>query len=122
MSFAMRWVVKATSVTETEFYDSVIPSNLDVPVLSSLFTICHVKKLALDSTCQTIWVYKQLQNVNFDGLTFLTALVVYSQSDYLNYYSKDSDRLIVECFYESIEHAEDTVIRFGIKMYFKNWK
>ena len=58
--------------------------------------------------------------MNFDGLKFLTALVLCSHSDYLNYYSKDSDRLIVECFYESIEHAEDTVVRFGIKIYFKN--
>ena len=42
----MRWVVRATSATATEFYDSVIPSNLHVPALSSLFTICHEKKLA----------------------------------------------------------------------------
>ena len=39
-----------------------------------------------------------LQNVNFDGLTFLTALVLYSQSDYLNHSKRDSDWLIVACF------------------------
>ena len=35
-----------------------------------------------------------LQNVNFDGLTFLTALVLYSQSDS----NRDSDWLIVARF------------------------
>ena len=39
-----------------------------------------------------------MQNVNFDGLTFLTALVLYTQSDYLNHSKKDSDWLIVACF------------------------
>ena len=39
-----------------------------------------------------------LQNENFDGLTFLTALVLYSQSDYLNHSNRDSDCLIVACF------------------------
>ena len=115
----MCWVVKATSVTATEFCGSVISSNLPVPVNSSLvhswnspWAVCllfimwknvrvfvshnsagfhgtfhlhlETKKLLAkvwDSTCQTIWVCKQLQNVNFDGLTFLTALVLYSQSD-----------------------------------------
>ena len=36
--------------------------------------------------------------MNFDGLTFLTALVLYSQSDYLNHSNRDSDWLIVACF------------------------
>ena len=35
--------------------------------------------------------------MNFDGLTFLTALVLYSQSDYLNHSNRDSDWLIVAC-------------------------
>ena len=52
----------------------------------------------LNSTCRTILVCKILQNMNFDGLTFLTALVLYSQSDYLNHSNKDSDWLIVACF------------------------
>ena len=36
--------------------------------------------------------------MNFDGLTFLTALVLFNQSDYLNHSSRDSDWLIVACF------------------------
>ena len=36
--------------------------------------------------------------MNFDGLTLLTALFVYSQSDYLNHSNRDSDWLIVACF------------------------
>ena len=96
--------------------------------LDCLFSTCHVKKLAcfyepqfcpvslnislsdsvletkklqagvLNSTCWNIQVFKLLQNGNFDGLTFLTALVLYSQLDYLNHSSRDSDWLIVVCF------------------------
>ena len=36
--------------------------------------------------------------MNFDGLTLLTALVLYSQSDYLNHSNRDSDWLIEACF------------------------
>ena len=36
--------------------------------------------------------------MNFDGLTLLTAFVLYSQSDYLNHSNRDSDWLIVACF------------------------
>ena len=39
-----------------------------------------------------------MQNVNFDGLTFLTALVLYSQLDYLNHFNRNSDWFIVACF------------------------
>ena len=35
--------------------------------------------------------------MNFDGLKFLTALVLYSQSDYLNHSNRDSDWLTVAC-------------------------
>ena len=35
--------------------------------------------------------------MNFDGLKFLTALVLYSQSDYLNHPNRDSDWLTVAC-------------------------
>ena len=49
----------------------------------------------LNSTCRTILVCKILQNMNFDGLTFLTTLVLYSQSDYLSHSNRDSDWLIV---------------------------
>ena len=52
----------------------------------------------LNSTCRTILVCKLSQNVNFDGLTLLTALVLYSQSDYLNHSNRDSDWLVVACF------------------------
>ena len=44
----------------------------------------------LNSTCRTISVCKLLQIVNFDSLTFLTALVLLNQSDPLNHSNKDS--------------------------------
>ena len=47
---------------------------------------------------QTISVYELLQIVNFDGLKFFTALVLFNQSDYMNFSKEDSDRLIVGCF------------------------
>ena len=46
-------------------------------------SVLETKKLlaeVLNSTCRNIQVFKLLQNVNFDGLTLLTALVLYSQS------------------------------------------
>ena len=52
--------------------------------------------------------------MNFDGLTLL-----YSQSDYLNHSNRDSDWLI-GVLYESIEHADDTVVRFGNKVCLEN--
>ena len=52
----------------------------------------------LNSTCRNILVCKLSRIVNFDGLTLLTAVVLYSQSDYLNYYSTDFDWLTVTCF------------------------
>ena len=42
-------------------------------------------------------LFKVLQIVNFDGLSFLKALVLFNQSDYLNHSNKDSDKLIVAC-------------------------
>ena len=53
--------------------------------------------------------------MNFvSGLLFLTALVLFHQSDYLNHYNNDSDRLIVACFMRlSTEQADDTVVCFG---------
>ena len=36
--------------------------------------------------------------MNFDGLTFLTALVLFNQLNYLNHANMDSDWLIVACF------------------------
>ena len=59
-----------------------------------------------NSTCRTIKVCKLLQIVNFDGWTFLAALVLYIQSDYSNHSNRDSDWLInCSVLYESIEHA-----------------
>ena len=63
--------------------------------------VLETKKLqakVLNLTCQAILVCKLLQNMTFDGLTFLTDLVLYSQSDYLNHSNRDSDWLIVTCF------------------------
>ena len=87
--------------------------------LKCLFSTCHVKELACfyepqfgrvslnislsDSVLETKRLHAEvlnyssfllLQNVNFDGLTFLTALVLYSQSDS----NRDSDWLIVARF------------------------
>ena len=96
--------------------------------LNCLFSTCHVKKLAcfyepqfcrvspsislsdsaletkklqaemLKSTCRTIQVLKLLQKADFASLTLLTALLLYSQSDYLNYTKRDSDWLTLACF------------------------
>ena len=52
----------------------------------------------LNSTRQTISICELLQIVNLDGLTFLTALVLFNQSDYMNFSKKDSDWLIIVCF------------------------
>ena len=63
--------------------------------------------------------------MNFDGLTFLTALVFYSQSDYLNHSNRNSDWLYCSVLYESVEHADDTVfalkIRFVLKIESNSW-
>ena len=56
-------------------------------------SVLQTKKLQAkvwNSTCRTISVCKLLQNVNFDDLTFLTALVLYSKSDYLNHSNRDT--------------------------------
>ena len=47
---------------------------------------------------RTILVYNLSQIVNFEGLSLLTAFVLYSQSDCLNHSNRDSDWLIVACF------------------------
>ena len=47
---------------------------------------------------QILYLRQNLQaTLNFDGLKFLTALVLFNQSDYLNHPTKDSDWLIVAC-------------------------
>ena len=52
----------------------------------------------------------------------LTAFGLYSQSDYLYHSNRDSDWLIVLLFYyyESKEHADDTVVRFRNTVCFEN--
>ena len=65
--------------------------------------VLETKKLqakVLNSTCRAILVCKLLQNMNFDGLTFFTALVLYSQSDYMDHSNRDSDWLIVAALSE----------------------
>ena len=52
------------------------------------------------------------------NIDILTALVLYSQSDYLNYY-KGFWLTYCSVLYESTEHADETVVRFGIKIYLK---
>ena len=73
----------------------------------------------LNLTCRTIYVCKLLQNVKFDDFAFFTALVLYSQSDYFNYFNRDSNCGVL---YESIEYTEDTFVRFGNNVCFENWK
>ena len=56
--------------------------------------------------------------VNWDGLTFFDSFSLVTQSDYLDHYNKDSYWLI----YDSTKHADDTVVRFGNKFCFENWR
>ena len=49
-----------------------------------------------NSTCRTVSVCKIVQIVNFDGLTFLTALVLFNQSDYLNHSNMMRLKKVVE--------------------------
>ena len=70
----------------------------------------------LNSTCRTILVCKPSQKVNFDGLTLLTAYVLYSQSDYLNHSNRDSDWLIVACF--MIVYSMLTTLLFALEIKF----
>ena len=72
--FTCTFFIKKTSSKSVRF---------DLPNYSSLKAIAK---------CDLWWI------LNFDGLTFLTALVLFSQSDYLNYYKKDFDWFIVACF------------------------
>ena len=72
--------------------------SLNISLSDSVLETKKLQAEVLNSTCRNIQVFKLLQNGNFDGLTFLTALVLYSQSDYLNHSNRDSDWLIVACF------------------------
>ena len=64
----------------------------------------------LNSTCRTISVCKLLQIVNFDSLKFLTALVLFNQSDHLNHSNKDSSWLIVTCFIIEIKKRAECIV------------
>ena len=72
--------------------------SLNISLSDSVLETKKIQAKVLNSTCRIILVCKILQNMNFDGLTFLTALVLYSQSDYLNHSNRNSDWLIVACF------------------------
>ena len=72
-------------------------SSLNISPQDSVLETKKLQAKVLNSTCQTILVCKLSQIVNFDGLTLLTAFVLYSQSDYLNHSNRDSDWLIVAC-------------------------
>ena len=88
--------------------------SLNISLSDSVLETKKLQAKVLNSTCRTILVCKLLQNMNFDGLKFLTALILYSQSDCLNWLAYCS------VLYESIAHAEDTVVRFGNKFCFEN--
>ena len=51
--------------------------------------------------------------VNWDGLTFFDSFSLVTQSDYLAYRN---------VLYDSTKHADDTVVRFGNKFCFENWR
>ena len=57
--------------------------------------------------------------LNFDGLTFLTALVLYSQSDYLNH---SINWLIVACFIRVKSMLTSLLFALKIKSVLENWK
>ena len=85
----------------------------------------------LDSTCQTIQVWKQLQNVNFDGFWTLMDFELWWFDIFDSFSLVQPIRLfellqkgfwLVYCsvLYERIEYADDTVVRFGIKVFLEN--
>ena len=57
--------------------------------------------------------------MNFDGFTFLMAFVLYSQSDYLNYYDNDSDWLIVACFMRVYSMLTNLLFALELKFIWK---
>ena len=85
------------------------------------FRFClRLKKLQakeINSTWRTLSVCKLLQIVNFDGLTFLTALVSFNQSDYLKHFNKDSDCLSVACFMRVWNMLTTLLFALGIKFF-----
>ena len=57
--------------------------------------------------------------MNFDSLTFLTALFLYSQSDYLNHSNRDSDWLVGACFMRVYTMLTTLMSALEIKFVFK---
>ena len=66
----------------------------------------------LNLTRRTISICKLKQIVNFDGLIFLTAWVLYNKSNNLNHSNKDSDWLIVACFIKEIKNAPSALLSY----------
>ena len=54
--------------------------------------------------------------MSFNSLTFLTAVVLFNQLDYLNHFIKDSDWLIVACFTRVLSTL--TTLLFTLKIKF----
>ena len=81
--------------------------------ISLLDSVFETKKLQ----AKEISVCKLLQIVNFDGLTFLTALVSFNQSDYLKHFNKDSDCLSVACFMRVWNMLTTLLFALGIKFF-----
>ena len=61
-------------------WKTCVLNSLNISVSDSVLETKKLQAEVLNLTCRNIQVFKLLQNVNFDGLTFLTALVLYSQS------------------------------------------
>ena len=93
--------------------------SLNISLSDSVLETKKLQAKVLNLTCRGIYVCKLLQNVKFDGFAFLTALVLYNQSDYFNYFNRDSNCSVL---YESIEYTDDTFVRFGNNVCFENWK
>ena len=80
---------------EPQFYQV----SLNISLSDSGSETKKLRAEVLNSTCQAeLFKFLNFCKLNFDGLTFLTASVLYSQSDYLNHSNRDSDWLIVACF------------------------
>ena len=75
--------------------------SLNISLSDSVLETKKTLGKVLNSTCRTKFVnYRRRWTLMV--LTFLTALVLYSLSDYLNRSNRDSDWLIVACLWEYI--------------------
>ena len=96
--------------------------SLNISLLDSVFETKKLQAKEINSTWRTLSVCKLLQIVNFDGLTFLTALVSFNQSDYLKHFNKDSDCLSVACFIRVWNMLTTLLFALGINFFLKNRK